>query len=124
LSPLKLAPQEYWQPGEREALAAGKPACFFNDLPLHERISRKGEVVLEELGFQDMDYLFHQYTLNGQQGHLGSPWHSAYRTKTGWDKAAIRALHSGDNEALLKAWRDYLEESYHPNECWNLYLLM
>lgn len=71
-----------------------------------------------------MDYLFHQYTLNGQQGHLGSPWHSAYRTKTGWDKAAIRALHSGDNEALLKAWRDYLEESYHPNECWNLYLLM
>lgn len=120
---LQVAPQEYWQQGEREALATSKPACFFNDLPLPERLSRKGGVVLQELGFEDMDYLFHQYTLNGRQGHLGSSY-SVYSNKTGWCEAAVKALHSGNSEVLLQAWRDYLDEGYKPNDCWNLYLLM
>ncbi|QLO36187.1 DUF4132 domain-containing protein [Klebsiella sp. RHBSTW-00484] len=120
---LQVAPQEYWQPGEREALATSKPACFFNDLPLSERLTRKGEVVLRELGFEDMDYLFHQYTLNGQSGHLWSGY-SAYGNEKRWYKAAVKALHSGESEVLLQAWRDYLEGGYNPNEHWNLYLLM
>lgn len=120
---LQVASQEFWQPGEREALATSKPACFFNDLPLPERLTRKGEVVLRELGFEDMDYLFHQYTLNGQSGHLWSGY-SAYGNEKRWYKAAVRALHSGENEVLLQAWRDHLEGGYKPNDCWNLYLLM
>ena len=93
LSPLKLAPQEYWQPGEREALAAGKPACFFNDLPLRERIRRKGGIVLRELGFEDMYYLFHQYTLNGQQIHFEPQYHR-YSEKPVWNEAAMQAFHA------------------------------
>lgn len=123
LPALTVAPQEYWQPEERETLATSKPACFFNDLPLHERLTRKGEVVLRELGFEDMDYLFHQYTLNGQSGHSWSGY-SAYGNKERWYKTAVRALHSGESEVLLQAWRGHLEEGYKPNDCWNLYLLM
>ncbi|HBM3112060.1 TPA: DUF4132 domain-containing protein [Klebsiella oxytoca] len=122
LSPLKLAPQEYWQPGEREALAAGKPACFFNDLPLRERIRRKGGIVLRELGFEDMYYLFHQYTLNGQQIHFEPQYHR-YSEKPVWNEAAMQALHHGDCNILLQAWQSHLTAGYKPNDCWNLYLL-
>ncbi|MEE7535258.1 DUF4132 domain-containing protein [Klebsiella huaxiensis] len=120
---LQVAPQEYWQQGEREALATSKPACFFNDLPLSERLTRKKEMVLQELGFEHMDYLFHQYTLNGQQSHL-EPWDSIFRNKPVWCEAAIRALRNGDSKTLLQAWQSHLDTGYKPNDCWNLYLLM
>lgn len=122
LPALTVAPQEHWQPGEREALAASKPACFFNDLPLRERIRRKGGIVLRELGFEDMYYLFHQYTLNGQQIHFEPQYHR-YSEKPVWNEAAMQALHHGDCNILLQAWQSHLTAGYKPNDCWNLYLL-
>lgn len=104
------------------ALAAGKPACFFNDLPLRERIRRKGGIVLRELGFEDMYYLFHQYTLNGQQIHFEPQYHR-YSEKPVWNEAAMQALHHGDCNILLQAWQSHLTAGYKPNDCWNLYLL-
>ncbi|HGM5489770.1 TPA: DUF4132 domain-containing protein [Serratia fonticola] len=118
LPALAITPQEYWQPGEREALATSSPARFFNDLPLLERLARRGDnLVLRELGFEDMDYLFHQYTLHGKQSHF------EFRTENGWDKSAANALRNGDNEALLQAWRNHLDAHYKPNDSLNLYLL-
>lgn len=118
LPTLGITPQEYWQPGEREALATLSPARFFNDRPLLERLAHKGDsLVLRELGFEDMDYLFHQYTLHGQQGHF------AYEQGSEWDQRTANALCSGDNEALLQAWRNHLDANYKPNDSWNLYLL-
>ncbi|WP_411752065.1 DUF4132 domain-containing protein [Serratia sp. (in: enterobacteria)] len=118
LPALAITPQEYWQQGEREALATSSPARFFNDIPLLERLTHKGDsLVLRELGFEDMDYLFHQYTLHGQQRHFES------RQGSDWDKSTANALRSGDNEALLQAWRNHLDANYKPNDSWNLYLL-
>lgn len=122
LPALNVAPQEYWQAGEREALAASKPACFFNDLPLDERIRRKGEIVLRELGFEDMDYLFHQYTLSGQQQHLNDRYHY-YHNRPIWSDAAMQALCHDESKTLLQAWQSHLTRGYKPNDCWNLYLL-
>lgn len=118
LPTLTLAPQEHWLPGEREALAAEAPARFFNDSPLLERLTRKGdEIVSRELGFEGADYLFHNYTLRGRQEHLES------RPEGGWSTTIANALRCGDNEALLQAWRNYLHLGYKPNDSWNLYLV-
>ncbi|MGQ7097728.1 hypothetical protein ACUOAQ_05425, partial [Escherichia sp. SP-MK] len=54
LAPLELTPQVYWQPGERERLAATEPARYFSTESLAERMEQKsGRVVLQELGFGD-----------------------------------------------------------------------
>ncbi|MGG8044818.1 hypothetical protein PGO05_15680 [Klebsiella aerogenes] len=121
LAVLCIPPQEQWLPGEKEALAAAEPACFFNRQPLTERIAKRGsDIVLRELGFEVMDYLFHQYTLAGCQDHLDS-WVSF--TQPDWQQEAISALNNADSEGLLLAWRRYQEGDYKPNDCWNLYLL-
>lgn len=118
LPALDITPQEYWPLGEREALATSSPARFFNDCPLLERLAHKGDsLVLRELGFEDMDYLFHQYTLHGQQRHF------EYGQGSEWDQRTANALRSGDNEALLQAWRNHLDANDKPNDSWNLYLL-
>lgn len=122
LTSLTVAPQEYWQPGEREALAASKPACFFNNLPLDERLASIGStIVMQELGFQSIEYLFHQYTLCGKRDHFDT---EKYFHRYVWWGNACHALQNFDIATLLEAWGDYLVKAYNPNDCWNLYLLM
>lgn len=41
LAPLELTPQVYWQPGERERLAATEPARYFSTESLAERMEQK-----------------------------------------------------------------------------------
>ncbi|MBZ7514042.1 DUF4132 domain-containing protein [Klebsiella grimontii] len=122
LTSLTVAPQEHWQPGEREALAASKPACFFNKLPLDERLASIGcTIVMQELGFQSIEYLFHQYTLCGKRDHFDT---EKYFHRYVWWGNACHALQNFDIATLLEAWGDYLVKAYNPNDCWNLYLLM
>lgn len=122
LTSLTVAPQEYWQPGEREALAASKPTCFFNNLPLDERLASIGStIVMQELGFQSIEYLFHQYTLCGKRDHFDT---EKYFHRYVWWGNACHALQNFDIATLLEAWGDYLVKAYNPNDCWNLYLLM
>jgi hypothetical protein len=122
LPALSVSPQEYWQAGEKEALATSKPACFFNNIQLSERLASKGSaIVMQELGFQIMEYLFHQYTLCGQQDHFDT---EKYFHKYVWWGNAVHALENNDIATLLESWRDYLIAGYNHNDCWNLYLLM
>lgn len=47
LAPFELTPQVYWQPGERERLAATESARYFSTESLAERMEQKsGRVVL------------------------------------------------------------------------------
>lgn len=64
LAPFELTPQVYWQPGERERLAATESARYFSTESLAERMEHKsGRVVLQELGFGDDVWLFLNYIL-------------------------------------------------------------
>lgn len=64
LARLELTPQVYWQPGERERLAATESARYFSTESLAQRMEQKsGRVVLQELGFGDDVWLFLNYIL-------------------------------------------------------------
>lgn len=122
LPALTVAPQEYWRPGEREALAAHPPARFFNNLTLNERLASRGSaIVLQELGFQMIEYRFHHHTLRGAQGHFSA---EKSLQQHEWWSNAVHALQNNDIAMLLESWREYLVKGHKPNDCWNLYLLM
>lgn len=80
LASLELTPQVYWQPGERERLAATESARYFSTGSFTERMERKsGRVVLQELGFGDDVWLFLNYILPGKldaaRNSLIVQWH-------------------------------------------------
>ena len=97
-------------------------AYILEALPLDERLASIGcTIVMQELGFQSIEYLFHQYTLCGKRDHFDT---EKYFHRYVWWGNACHALQNFDIATLLEAWGDYLVKAYNPNDCWNLYLLM
>lgn len=137
LAPLELTPQVYWQPGERERLAATEPARYFSTESLAERMEQKsGRVVLQELGFGDDVWLFLNYILPGKldaaRNSLIVQWHyyqgRVEEILNGWNspeaQLAEQALRSGHIEALINIWENDNYSRYRPEKSvWNLYLL-
>src|SRR5699024_8811247 len=137
LAPLELTPQVYWQPGERERLAATEPARYFSTESLAERMEQKsGRVVLQELGFGDDVWLFLNYILPGKldaaRNSLIVQWHyyqgRVEEILNGWNspeaQLAEQALRSGDVEALINTWENDSYSHYRQEKSvWNLYLL-
>ena len=137
LAPLELTPQAYWQPGERERLAATESARYFSTESLAERLEQKsGRVVLQELGFGDDVWLFLDYILPGKldtdRNSLIVQWHYyPWRVEeilNGWNspqaQLAEQALRSGNVEALINIWENDNYSRYRPEKSvWNLYLL-
>ncbi|ENQ9332666.1 WGR and DUF4132 domain-containing protein [Escherichia coli] len=137
LARLELTPQVYWQPGERERLAATEPARYFSTESLAERMEQKsGRVVLQELGFGDDVWLFLNYILPGKldaaRNSLIVQWHyyqgRVEEILNGWNspeaQLAEQALRSGHVEALINIWENDNYSRYRPEKSvWNLYLL-
>ncbi|CAM4498220.1 Molybdate metabolism regulator [Escherichia coli] len=137
LASLELTPQVYWQPGERERLAATESARYFSTGSFTERMERKsGRVVLQELGLGDDVWLFRNYILPGKldaaRKSLVVQWHYSPRRveeiNNGWHsteaKSAEQALRSGDVEALINIWENDSYSHYRQEKSvWNLYLL-
>ncbi|WP_167519621.1 WGR and DUF4132 domain-containing protein [Intestinirhabdus alba] len=120
LPALEVPPQERWLPGEQEALAAQRPARYFNNLPFAERLRLKGGYrLLKELGFEEEAWFFKQVILEGRVDDFVQASSSQEPALL----AGEAALAAGDGAALIQAWRQHLKHSDFSTSTWNLWLL-